>query len=528
MFRWIRQWLRSEPPRVQEDLDLGQREALLRKTRLAENLEANLETLQKAAGNSPDLKIRRFKIRKTSAALVFFEEMVSSSTLSELLHHLQVESMKADHYRPGLDWAKDRIIDNAEISEAALLDDILSRLALGDTAVIVNGCAVALMVDTKGWETRSIIEPTAETSLRGSREGFVESLRVNLSLVRRRVRTPNLWVEKYEIGHLTRTGVAIAFIKGLASEELLAEVRSRLQRIDTDAILESGQIEEFIGDAPFSLYPTVLRTERPDRVAAAILEGRVAILTDGTPFALVVPAEFIMFLQAPDDYYEIVPIGVFIRALRGLAGLVAAFLPGVYVAALNFHPELLPTSLLIRITATREGVPFPVAFEIFFIESVFELLREAGIRLPRAIGPAISIVGALVLGEAAIRAGVVSPGAVIVVALTAIASFAVPVFSVGIVGRLVRFAIIILGAVFGLFGVQFGLLLLSIHVVSLRSFGVPYFSPLGPLVVADLKDAAIRVFTWQMVRRPKLVGAREPVRQRPGQRPRVGREGDRS
>jgi len=520
---WIRRWLSEKSSRAQHDLDISEREALLQEIRLVRDLEANVTALRKVAGESADLVVRGFSLGETGGALAFFQAVVSDAALAALIHHLQSGATTSD-YRPRLDWVKGRLVSTAAVFEATDLADILSRMASGEAAFLLQGSAKALMVGTRSLETRAIMEPTAETSLRGPREGFIESLAVNLSLIRRRVRTPNFWVEKLEIGKLTRTAVAVIYIKGLASEELLAEVRSRLKRIDTDTILESGQVEEFIVDAPLTIFPTVLRTERPDRVASAILDGRVGILIDGTPSVLVVPTEFIMLLQSPDDYYEAAPASSVLRAFRWLAALAATFLPGTYVAVVNFHQELLPTGLLLRIAITRAGVPFPVAFEVFFMESTFELLREAGVRLPRAIGPVVSTVGALILGEAAIRAGMVSPGAVIVVAATAIASLTVPVPSAGIAGRLARFSMIGLGAIMGLFGIQLGFILICIHVVSLRSFGYPYFAPLAPLIVEDLKDAVLRAYGWQLVRRPRLVGGREPMRRRPGQRPRVGHE----
>jgi spore germination protein KA len=364
------------------------------------------------------------------------------------------------------------------------------------------------------------MEPESETTIRGSRDGFVENLRVNTSLIRRRIRSPNLWIESMNIGSLTKTEVAYAYMKGLVGEEILEELRSRLERIDIDSVFESGVIEEFIEDQPYSFFPTVFRTERPDIIAAGIVEGRVAIFTSGTPFVLMVPADFPMFLHAPDDYNEIFPIGTFLRILRFGAFVLSIFLPGLYVSVINFHPELIPTSLLLTIQRTREGVPFPVIAEILIMEFAFEFLREAGLRLPKAIGPAISIVGALILGEAAIRAGIVSPGVVIIVAFTAITSFSAPTFSIAISARILRFLMTILGGAFGLLGIQLGLLVLLINMVSLRSFGYPYMAPFGPFIWQDMKDNIIRAFWWQHDLRPRLLGFREPRRQRPGQKPR--------
>lgn len=508
--------------------DIGQREADVKKTPLVSSLDENLRRVKETIGNSYDLSVRYSLAgpEKVPCAFIYIDGLVDSTTKEDMLRVVNIDTFKTGikelHRGEIYETVKNRLL-TGEVREAEDLPALFDAIFLGDTALIFDGTAKAIIFQTRGWETRNIDEPAAEITIRGQREGFVENIRTNTSLIRRRIRTPNLWIENLIIGNLTKTEVAFAYIKGLAGEEVLGELRSRLGRIDTDSILESGYIEEFIRDSSFSPFPTIFRTERPDRVAAALLEGRVAIFTNGTPFVLVLPADFMIFLQAPDDYNEHWPIGSLLRILRLLSFLVAIFLPGVYVSVLNFHQELLPTPLFLTIQSTREGIPFPVVAEIVLMDVTFEILREAGVRLPRAIGTAISIVGALILGDAAIRAGLVSPGVVIIVAFTAIASFTNPVFSMAITGRMLRFIMIFLGAAFGLLGVQLGLLLLLVHLVSLRSFGYPYFAPFGPFIKQDLKDAVIRGFWWQMTRRPKLMGFQEPERQRTGQMPRPPR-----
>jgi spore germination protein KA len=513
--------------------DIGQREADVKKLSLVASLDENLRLIKDTMGNSYDLSIRYSLAgpEKVPCAFIYIDGLVDKIIREELLRVVNIDTIKTGikelHRGEIYETVKNRLL-TGEVREAEDLHTLFDALSLGDTALIFDGTAKAIIFQTRGWETRNIEEPAAEVTIRGQREGFVENIRTNTSLIRRRIRTPNLWIENMILGKLTRTEVAFAYIKGLAGEEVLGELRSRLGRIDTDSILESGKIEELIRDCAFSPFPTIFRTERPDRVAAALLEGRVAIFTNGTPFVLILPADFIIFMQAPDDYNELWPIGNLVRILRLFSFLLAIFLPGIYVSVLNYHQELLPTPLLLTIQSTREGIPFPVVVEILLMDVTFEILREAGVRLPRAIGTAISIVGALILGDAAIRAGLVSPGVVIIVAFTAIASFTNPVFSMAITGRMLRFIIIILGAAFGLLGVQLGLLLLLVHLVSVRSFGYPYFAPFGPFIKQDLKDAVIRDFWWNMTRRPKLLGFREPGRQPPGQMPRPPREDDKS
>ncbi len=533
--RWLRKLLsgkaKNEAAELANDrLDISQREAIERRLPLERSLEDNLDAIRTVVGPSKDLMIRQLKVGQgqIGTAVLHLEGLSDSSLVENIIRTLGLGTFQTPvgsaSKRDIFDEFKQRLLQSSEGREVNTLDEVWDGLVNGNSAVIFDGTPKALICATQGFKTRAIEEPSAETVIRGPREGFIESISTNIALLRRRIKSPNLWVESFILGHLTRTDVAIAYIKGLASEELVQEVRQRVSRIQIDGIIESGDIENFIEDNPFAVSPLVFRTERVDRAVSMLLEGRVCIVTDGTPFVLVVPMSLPMLLQAPDDYYEKLPIGAFLRVLRHVAFTSSILLPGTYVAVLEFHQELLPTQLLLRITAAKEGVPFPVVSEVFMMELLFELLREAGIRLPRAIGPAVTIVGALVLGEAAIRAGLVSAPVVIIVALTAIASFTVPTFSFGIAARLTRFIFIILGGTFGLFGVQFGILVLVLLLASLRSFGYPFLSPMAPLVVRDLKDLYCRAWRWYMDTRPLLEGAREPVRQAKGQMPRPGIE----
>lgn len=511
-----------------DNMDISQRYQEVQKMKLGPCLEQNLETLQQVSGYSQDVKIRRFKIcHKIPGALVYIDNMIKDTSVDEILRALiidtrMIEGWEKDHHllRSAI---KDLLIVNS-VEDADNIGDLFFKMTFGNSVVLVDGQSTAFVCSTVDLKTRSITEPNAEANIRGPRDGFVESLCVNISLIRRRIRVPHLWIETLEIGSLTKTLVAFAYIKGLADEKMLEELRTRLNRIDTDSILESGVIEEHIEDQPYTLFPLTIRTERPDKVCSAILAGRVAVFTSCTPHVLIIPVGLSMFLQAPDDQYEKTPVGTFIRALRWMAALLSVFLPGFYVSIVNFHQELLPTALLLRVTASREGVPFPVVAEVLIMEILFEILREAGIRLPATIGPAISIVGALVLGEAAIRAGIVSPAVVIVIALTAIASFSTPVFSMAIAFRITRFVFTILAAVFGLFGMQFGILLLVIHLCSLRSFGIPYMAPIAPLIMQDMSDSLVRAWPWFNITRPKLAGKREPFRKKAGQMPHPGKD----
>lgn len=338
-------------------------------------------------------------------------------------------------------------------------------------------------------------------------------------MIRRYIKNPNLWVEKMKKGSVTNTDIALMYIQGICDEKVLKEVKQRLEKIDIDSILESGYIEQLIEDETFTTFPTMYHTERPDVVAGNLLEGRFAIIVDGTPFVLIAPALFVQFFQSVEDYYSRFDIATSIRILRVLVFFISLVAPAVYVAATTFHQEMIPTQLLVVIAAQREIVPFPAVVEALTMEVAFEILREAGVRLPRVVGSAVSIVGALVIGQAAVQAGIVSPAMVIIVALTAIASFATPAFAMAISARLIRFIFIIASAVMGFYGLILGIIMMFVHLCSLRSFGVPYMSPLAPFSSQGVKDALFRVPWWADEKRPESVSKEDKVRQGKDQRP---------
>jgi len=328
------------------------------------------------------------------------------------------------------------------------------------------------------------------------------------------------------IGEETQTTVGIMYMKGIVNDSLVKEVKERLKRIKIDMILDSGQIEEFIEDQPSTPFPTIYNTERPDSVAANLMEGRVAILVNGSPFILVVPTVFVQFFQSPDDYYYRFHIAVFLRLLRYVSFLISLVGPSVYIAAITFHQEMIPTTLLISLAASREGVPFPAFVEALIMEVAFELMREAGIRMPRAVGQAVSIVGALVLGQAAVQAGIVSSIMVIIVAITGIASFTTPAYNLAISARLIRFVLMILAATFGFYGITLGLIIIIAHLNSLRSFGIPYLSPLSPVIPSDQKDAVLRFPLWSMFKRPRLLNQQNTIRENSNLKPSPGQNGE--
>ncbi|MFD1676384.1 spore germination protein [Alicyclobacillus fodiniaquatilis] len=406
----------------------------------------------------------------------------------------------------------------SQVHAVSTVSGALKELFRSKVVVLIDGENQALIADLQGFEKRAVEEPSAELTVRGPRDGFTETLRVNTSLIRRRIRTPRLKMESFTLGELSDTDIVISYIDGIAPSAILDEVRTRIRRIKIDGILESSYIEEMIEDSPFTPFPLIQNTERPDAVCSSLLEGKIAIFVDTTPFVLIVPMTFWSGLQASEDYYERFIYASFIRILRLLLVNVALFLPSLYVAVTTFHPQLIPTNLLISIAAAREGVPFPAVIEALIMETMFEGLREAGVRLPKPIGSAVSIVGALVIGQAAVQAGIISAPMVIVVAATGIASFAIPRYNLGTAYRILRFPLLILAGVLGLYGICFGALLILIHLVNLRSFGVPYMTPVSPQLFGEWRDVFIRSPRWNMTRSP-MFSSRMRRRMPAGQQP---------
>lgn len=391
---------------------------------------------------------------------------------------------------------------NASIKICKSLATGIEGILCGDTLILIDGVEQTLLVSSKGWKDRSVEEPASENNVRGPRDGFTESIRTNTALVRRRIKDPMLRMDGIVIGTRTKTDINIAYIQDLVKVGLVDEVKKRLSRIQIDAILESGYIEEMIEDAPLSPFNTIQSTERPDKVASALLEGRVAIFTDNTPVALIVPTFFWQFIQAPDDYYNRYWAGTFFRIVRYIAFMISLILPSIYVMLVSFHHEMIPTALALTIASGREVVPFPVLLEAVLMELAFELMREAGLRMPKPIGQAVSIVGSLIIGQAAVQAGLASPFMVIVIAITGISSFAIPSYSSSLALRIFRFPLLIASGTLGLLGFSGTFFILMLHALSIRSFGEPYLAPASPFRQEDQRDMMLRMPLWMMDERP--------------------------
>lgn len=485
-------------------------------------LDENLKSLQLLYSDCSDVVFRHFTINGTTKAILIYIEGISNieeidkSVLSPLMLQTNVD---ANIDKVDFKGFLEQKLPVSSIKEVKTIPEVIEQISSGNPTILIDQQMNGVSVGLAKWEKRSIEEPTAESVVRGPRDGFTETIMVNTSLLRRRIKSPGLKMKSLKIGRYSQTQVIIAYVEGLADPTLIKEVTNRLQRIDIDAVLESGYIEEFVEDHPFSPFPQVLNTERPDVAIANILEGRVAILVDGTPFAIIVPTTLYSLLQSAEDYYQRFLIGTLIRWLRYGFLLIALLLPSIYVAILTFHQEMIPTKLLLSIAKSREEVPFPALVEALIMEITFEALREAGIRLPKQVGAAVSIVGALVIGQAAVSAGLVSAPMVMVVALTGIASFSIPRYSAAIAFRMIRFPTMFFAGTLGLLGIMLGLILIIVHLCTIRSFGVPYLSPLGPMKAREMKDVLIRAPWWSLRTRPRLTGDYNKYRQSPGQKP---------
>lgn len=460
---------------------------------ISKKVKENKELILESFNNTSDLIYYEFEISNKLKAVVFYIEgfidrdLLDRDIIKPLIHNGEGSDIK-------------RTISISNLSEEEDMEKIIDKIVSGNVAIFIEGELKAYLVNLKQWEKRTINEPTAEAVVRGPKEGFIEDLSSNKNLIRRKIKTNNLVFEDFQVGKQTKTQVSVAYIKGIANANILEEVRKRIMNINTDSVLDSGYIEQFITDNPSSVLSTIGNTQKPDVVAGKLLEGRIAIICDGSPHALTIPKLFIENIQTSEDYYLSPYLASFLRTIRNFSLFLSIALPGLYVALSTFHQEMIPTFLLVTMAGAREAVPFPAFVEATLMIVILELIKESGVRLPRAFGSAVSIVGALVLGQAAVQAGIVSAPMVIVIAVTAIAEFTVPALSGAI--TLYRFIILFLGTFMGLYGISCGFVVLIVQGLSLESFGVSYGYPISPTNPTGLKDFIIRFPLWSFIFRP--------------------------
>ncbi len=470
---------------------------------LHDKLEENIAWLKRHFSYplNSGLVFRSISLGKQSipGMVVYLDSLVDWQHLSRTVISPLVEADLPEDKLEISDMAAS-VFTNGEMESSSQMGDIANAIVIGSAVVLIDGVDSAGILDVEGMEKRALEAPKTENVVLGSHVGFTEDIRTNISLIRRRLSTPDLIVESGVVGNLSRTRISFVYLKSIANENLVSEVRRRIAAIRIDYIGDSGMVEQLIEDHPNSIYPGILSTERPDRTAAQLADGFVAILVDNSPFALIVPAQFPLFLQTAEDAYLRWYYSTFLRIIRTVGFFMSLYLPALYVAIANYHHEMIPTTLVLAIAGTRESVPLPVSAEAFLLESMFELIREAGVRIPSVIGPTIGIVGALILGQAAVQANIVSPIMVIITSATALASYTIPNYNMQFTTRILRFVYLACASFLGLIGVILLSIMLWTYWMAGNRFGVPSLSPLSPR--RPSRDTLIRAPLKQQAKRP--------------------------
>lgn len=472
-------------------------------TPLYHRLADNLAYLRQAFDGTSDLVIREVQAGPRDAAIVTIEGMIqlqayTQGVLRPMLERTY-EACSASEQLQQMGRCVLALADQLEVPDFAQLERLIMS---GFCVVLLDGAPQGLAIGMQGYNFRSVGEPSGETMQRGSREGFVEVIRINLSMVRRRMKTPRLRFEMLQSGSVSRTDIALCYLDGVVSPDILAQVRERLTRADLPTVLESGYLQPFLEDRP-ALFSTVGISERPDTVCGKISEGRIAVFVDGTPDVLIVPCLFTEYFQSMDDYAHRPFFASFTRWLKYTAFFLSVLLPGLFVAAGTWLPSFFPTDMLYRLARSEAEQPFSLMVQALIIHLIYELMREAGLRLPKPIGHAVSILGGLVIGDAAVQSGLIGSPMILVVALTAISSFVIPQLYEPI--AVLRLAFILLGGLGSVYGVVLGFCVLLTHLCTLTPFGIPFTAPLSPLNVQALRDVLIRAGWPRMGRHPAKI-----------------------
>lgn len=485
---------------------------------LTEILEENIDTYEVIFDKCADVVKRKFTIGSEYQVEIYLSYM-DIFVDRELLEKHTIENLMLNTNKIPLNNHFEYIYNHgfhtADIAILYTMEDIVQAVLAGDAIVMVEDSKLAIKISIRSYPGRGVAEADTEVTIRGAKDSFTESMAINKVLIRRRIRDSKLKLEQIKVGVRSRTDIGIMYISDIAEESLVKEVKKRLDEFVIDGILDSGMIEQLTEDEWNSPFPQYQASIRPDKIASGILEGRIAILVDNSPYVLLLPTTISSFFQAADDYYTRWEIASFMRILRYISALISVVLPGLYVAIANYQPEMIPTSFVLSLAAAREGVPFTIVWEVIIMEIAFELLKEAGIRLPGPMGSTIGIIGGLIIGDAAVSANIVSPIIVILVALTAVASFAIPNETFSTAFRITRYLLIILAAWLGIYGLISGIVLILIHLSSLESFGIPYLMPFvasGMEGGEDSRDGIIKFPTKKMYKRPIYSREEEKIR----------------
>jgi spore germination protein KA len=484
--------------------------------KLTYSLEDNIGLIKELFKDVDPVRYRNFKAGPDGGGLalcfIFYDGLVNSEIIDNFILR-PLMTLPVDFEGDPLGHLMSRVVQVNSVKKTGSLDEIVQGLSYGDSLLLAEGCSELLLMDTKQFSTRGISEPEGEKILSGPREGFGEAILQNLSLVRRKLRTNDLKMKFQSQGRRSNTSLCVVYMESLVRPGILDELFRRLSAIDIDALLDTNYVIELIQDAKWSVFRTVGYTERPDVIAGKLLEGRVAVFVDGSPVVLTVPYLFIENFQSNEDYYFNYYYTSFSRILRIVSFFIAISAPALYVAVVAYHHEMLPTPLMINIAVESHNVPLPAALEAFILLILFDVLRETGLRMPLGVGQALSVVGGLVLGSAAVEADLVSATMIIVTAISGITNLLVPRMSSAVV--LLRFILLLLASCFGFFGLTMGLSVLLIHMLQLESFGVLQLTPDRELRFQRLKDTAIRAPWWLMRTRPGAI-TEDRVRLRAG------------
>lgn len=477
------------------------------------DLPSNIEFIENSfyLPTNKGVIIRRFKLcNRYEGFLVYLDGMADSKLSGEfILKPLFNFNFEDSLSSEDLENKLNNVVEVNRITKANIPKEIISLILNGDTGIFIDGFNNYLFCETRGFEKRNIDKPTIEGSVKGSQEAFTESLLSNLSLIHRLIKDKDLIAERLILGDRCTSNCAVIYIRDLANPTIVEEVKRRLNNIRTDFILNSGILEQFIEDSPNSIIPTTLSTERPDRAVSHITDGRIAIILDNSPFAIIVPVTFFTLIRTTEDRAVKWQYGILLRLIRIFAVMTATLLPGLYIATTNFHIEMIPTSLLIAIAQSRENVPFPTVLEVVFMELAFELIREAGVRIPGIIGNTIGIVGALILGQAAVQANIISPILIIIISFTGLGGFSIPDFNLSYGLRIIRVIFIVLGAFLGFFGISLGLVIGLALISNVNSFGVPMLSDIT--LRRKQSSKLLRIPIWKEEFRPKEI---QPIDER--------------
>lgn len=448
--------------------------------RVSESLRENENYIRQRLEKCEDILIRPMRLGNESRAdclMVYIEVAVSNmmlddSAIGKMVNHFWESSPEKIQ-----EFIRNNSLGIADVKKLETMGDVFEALLAGNAVFFIDGYDKAMKISSKGYPNMGVTEAETEKVLRGSREGFSDSVKTNSALVRKRLRDTRMKVEQYSIGSRSHTVVQMLYMEDIVHEGLLEEVKERMEEFVIDGILDSGMLEQLTEDSWYSPFPQYQATERPDRAAQEILNGKVVLLCDNSPFALILPGNFNSFMESSEDWYNRFEMASFLRMLRYLALAAATVLPGLYLAVIRFHTQILPANLILSFAKARQGVPFSSVVELLFLELSFELIREAGVRIPGALGNAMGIVGGLIIGQAAVEANIVSPIVVIIVALTALGSLAVPNEEFASAFRLLKYFFLFLGGYLGIFGIVLGAYMVLAHLAGLLSFGLPYLVP---------------------------------------------------